>query len=280
MMNINKRGASHADWAISLGIFLVYILSMLMIIQPGAQPIYKEDRLLKIAKDNYKADTDYRFYKTPLIIDTTDKDFAGAGAYTVRIEGDLPFSGDGNDFGVAAEDADGNLVPLDNFEIVLSETADDRIIFINNVESGRNAFYVISNAKAAGEPDTYERIAVPPTDSYISDARNNFTLIFGSTEVLIGVDEAQLAGGAVVCSTPEDYADMKEAWAYPAGKDFATFYADGSSPRYSALIDVCNMAEPYEQASVFVEEWAARVFGTADGKYGNTQPIRMVVRVW
>ncbi|MBU2638801.1 MAG: hypothetical protein KJ955_07545 [Nanoarchaeota archaeon] len=274
-MNIGKSGASHADWAISLGIFLVYILSMLMIIQPGAQPIYKEDRLLKIAKDNYKNSTSYSFYKTPLIIDTADLDFAGADTYTVRVEGDLPFAGDGNDFAVAIG-VDGNLVPLDNFEIVLADGA-DRIVFISSVAVGKNTFYVISNARAVGVPDGYpDRGTVLPTDSYISDARLNFTLVFGSTEVLTGVDEAQLTAGSVVCAIPGHYAALKEAWAYPASKDFVTFYAGGSSPRYTALNEVCNQSQPYEQASVFVEEWATRLVN----KTGVTEPIRMVVRVW
>lgn len=271
MMNTGKRGASHADWAISLGIFLVYILSMLIIIQPGAQPIYKEERLLKIAKDNYKADTEYIFYKTPIIIDTAGMDFAGEGTYAVRLDGDLPFSGDGNEFAVATM-VGGALVPVGNFEIVLG--AGGRILFNGLVSPGKNTFYVISNARAVGDADTYGRL--PASGTEISEAKGNFTLIFGSTEVLAGVDEAQLTSGTIRCSSAEQYTALKGAWDYPSGKDFVTFYAEGSSPRYPALIDVCNQAEPFEQASVFVEEWAANKLD----KLGNAEPVRMVVRVW
>lgn len=288
MVNINKKGASHADWAISLGIFLLYILSMLMIIQPGVQPIYKEDRLLKIAKDNYMAMTEYRFYKTPVVIDTTGMAFAGPGSYMVTINGDMPFAGDENTYAITGADG----VPLDRFYISF---AVGKISFDANILAGRNTFYVISNSRAFGDPQAYSR-ASPAAATEISNNAAplaNFTSHFGTTEILAGVDEEPLmtdvntAGGVLCGDDDAQYVALKRLWAYPAGKEFTTYYTTTASPRYTAadVVGICDQTEPYEQANVFVEEWATRLFQTSDdpavgGRYGNTMPIRMGVKVW
>lgn len=283
---MNKRGASHADWAISLGIFLLYILSMLMIIQPGVEPFYREDQLLKIATDNFKENTAYSFYKTLLIIDTTDMEFSAAGSYMVTLNDIFPFSGDVNNYAVT--DASG--VPLPNFRIVedWSEISFDAVI-----NAGENRFYIISNKPAIGDPDTYSRnvpiLSPEITDTAVPTA--NFTLTIGSTEATYGVSESLLAKavneGGANCMLPEEeieenYITLKGMWKYPRSKDLSVYYVDGSSPQYelAALQNVCVAAAPYAQANVFVEEWATRMFFEDTGKEGITTPIRMGVKVW
>ena len=295
---MNKRGASHADWAISLGIFLLYILSMLMIIQPGVEPFYREDQLLKIATDNFKENTAYSFYKTPLIINTAavGVDFAGPGSYMITLKDVFPFSGDVNYYAIT--DALG--VPLPNFKIV-----DDwsEISFDSAIIAGENRFYLISNKPAIGYPDIYSR-DVPTGSPEISDdtvslpehPTANFTLIIGSTEATYGVSEALLArnvnDGGANCMLPEseiedNYVTLKGMWKYPRSKDLSLYYVDGSSPQYelAALQNVCIASQPYAQANVFVEEWATRMFKASEnpaigGRYGKSNPIRMGVKVW
>ncbi|MFH1066040.1 MAG: hypothetical protein V1734_06040 [Nanoarchaeota archaeon] len=292
---MNKRGASHADWAISLGIFLLYILSMLMIIQPGVEPFYREDQLLKIATENFKENTAYSFYKTPLIIDTNGMQLTVPADYLVQLNVQLPFSGENvNNYAITNGDLD--ILKKFNIEEGWSSVSFNAVIESNQVYT----FYMISNKKADGSSDEYigPGIREPPSGTIISDTAlptANFTLTIGSTEALYGVSQALLAqevslpdSKGVSCQTgtaeeqEDKYNDLKTIWKYPRSKDFVAYYVDGSSPQYEItdLHDICVAAEPYEQANVFVEEWATRMFTTANGKTGEANPIRMGVKVW
>ncbi|MFA5887952.1 MAG: hypothetical protein WC852_04555 [Candidatus Nanoarchaeia archaeon] len=284
---MNKRGASHADWAISLGIFLLYILSMLMIIQPGVEPFYREDQLLKIATDHFKENTAYSFYKTPLIINVAGMELPVSADYMVTLNDAFPFSGDVNNYAVT--DALG--VPLPNFRIAEDWSQISFDAFIDNAVE--NKFYIISNKPAIGVSDTYSR-NVPVLSPEITDTAvptANFTLTIGSTEATYGVSESLLArlvnDGGANCMLPEykideNYVTLKGMWKYPTSKDLSLYYVEDSSPQYEItdLKNVCAAAAPYAQANVFVEEWATRMFTTANGKTGEVNPIRMGVKVW
>lgn len=285
---MDKRGANHADWAISLGIFLLYILSMMMIIQPGVQPFYKEDELLKVVTENYKAYTSFVFYKTPIIIDTTDTATV-AGTYTVTINGPLPFSGSINSYAVI--DSEGNKMPLYIADGFASMSFDAPII------KGINLFYIISNKLGDGTSIEYQRDS--PAFSSVIENDVGYILTIGSTETLQGVSDALMVREVDDESSPlpgvncEDtnaeqkqikYEMLKRVWGFPRSKDFLIFYTDTASAQYATenIQPVCMAAVPYEQANVVVEEWATRMFvPNGDGEYmGETQPIRMVARVW
>ena len=55
---MSKKGSTHVDWAISMGIFLTYILTMFILIQPGIEPIQKNDQLIEGA--NAKIENAYK----------------------------------------------------------------------------------------------------------------------------------------------------------------------------------------------------------------------------
>ncbi|MDI6737750.1 MAG: hypothetical protein QME12_04520 [Nanoarchaeota archaeon] len=294
---MNKRGTSHADWAISLGIFLLYILSMLMLIQPGVQPFYKEGELLSIVTENYRDSTSFAFYKTLIVIDTTDMNFTpGTSEYLVTLNAEtgaaFPFSGDPNDYAVT----DRNMASLDNFYIAHGW---DVIRFKAPItDTPDNKFYIISNKLADGTSKPYldrgdASSGLEISNSDIAPHTPNFTLTIGSTEVLQGVSEdllkkdADLLGlyclDANLGQAERKYGAIKRRWGFPTSKDFMILYADTASAMYNPedapvgnIHPVCRNALPYEQANVVVEEWAARIVD----EFGNTVPIRMVARVW
>ena len=65
---MDKKAVSHVDWAISMGIFLVYVLSMFVMIQPGMQPFYKENTMIGIAEEQLQLDIYYNITRIPLYI--------------------------------------------------------------------------------------------------------------------------------------------------------------------------------------------------------------------
>ncbi|MFH0798406.1 MAG: hypothetical protein V1906_03275, partial [Candidatus Woesearchaeota archaeon] len=92
-----KRGASHADWAVSMGIFIVYILSMFIMVQPGAQKVFREDNLIKIVEEGIMGASEYAIEKTPIYV--TLKAGILAGTYDIKLskDSDMPLLDGNND---------------------------------------------------------------------------------------------------------------------------------------------------------------------------------------
>ena len=65
---IKKRGSTHVDWVMSIGIFLIYLLALFIIIKPGVREIYSEDTLLSIVENNVKGNIVWTIKETPLFI--------------------------------------------------------------------------------------------------------------------------------------------------------------------------------------------------------------------
>jgi len=76
-----KKGASHVDWAISMGIFLVFIMLTFIFLRPGTEQVYKGDVLLKIIEDGLKEKGYYTVEKQLLFIDYS----GSGGTWDVRI---------------------------------------------------------------------------------------------------------------------------------------------------------------------------------------------------
>src|SRR3989338_4848371 len=65
---MNKRGASHTDWAISMAIFIMYILLLIIFLKPGVAPIYKPEGLMQLVEDNFFEETSWVVRETWLDI--------------------------------------------------------------------------------------------------------------------------------------------------------------------------------------------------------------------
>jgi len=78
-----KKGASHVDWAISMGIFLVFIMLTFIFLRPGTEPVYKGDMLLKVVEDGLNENGTYLLDKGFLVIDPA---IPSDGEYWIRIK--------------------------------------------------------------------------------------------------------------------------------------------------------------------------------------------------
>ncbi|MEK6937170.1 MAG: hypothetical protein AABW58_03815 [Nanoarchaeota archaeon] len=54
---IGKRGGIHVDWAISMGLFLVYVILLFIVIKPGSYPIHKPESLFTIVENTFLSNT-------------------------------------------------------------------------------------------------------------------------------------------------------------------------------------------------------------------------------
>ncbi len=80
-----KKGATHVDWAISMGIFLVYVLLMFIFLKPATEPTYSETSLLDIVHSGLKNDTTFTIQKKYLTITPQGDEFNQGKEYRLRI---------------------------------------------------------------------------------------------------------------------------------------------------------------------------------------------------
>lgn len=66
-----KKGASHVDWAISMGLFMVFVMLALIFLKPGTEPVYEGDTLLKIVRTQLENSSQYIVEKQLLSISST-----------------------------------------------------------------------------------------------------------------------------------------------------------------------------------------------------------------
>lgn len=63
----NKKG-DHVDWAISMGIFLLYLIGLFILLRPGVTPTYKPEGLLQILETNLMNEITYEVREIPLFV--------------------------------------------------------------------------------------------------------------------------------------------------------------------------------------------------------------------
>ena len=80
---MDKRGASHIDWVISIGIFIVYVLLLLVWIKPGYEPVFEQEILVNIIKNNIEKDHGFEVFKTLVVADNCG---AANGYYTFDLD--------------------------------------------------------------------------------------------------------------------------------------------------------------------------------------------------
>lgn len=86
---IKKRGAIHVDWVISMGIFLIYLIILLVFIKPSYKAKFEEDVLTKMVKDEFLNQNNV---SAGFIVYTTKVCEAGVGPSSIKeqLKGKLP----------------------------------------------------------------------------------------------------------------------------------------------------------------------------------------------
>lgn len=84
-----KKGATHVDWAISMGIFLIYVLLMFIFLKPATEPTYNGNTLLETVYTGLENDTTYTVQRGYFIIKPKDLESIphdSEGRYNIRIK--------------------------------------------------------------------------------------------------------------------------------------------------------------------------------------------------
>lgn len=266
---MGKKAASHVDWAISMGIFLLYVLSMFIMIQPGIQPLQQSSNLVTVVEDGLKTDLYYNITKIPIYIEMKDVEGATIDAgKTVRIS-PLPVSGTNADFNVTFRPP---LTPQTETSVMFDISVNE-LKFATPVAMSRGQTYVFWLYYSPNKYRTF-----PPPGPPVGEGLYDYT--YGAPEKISGIDSAKLASFTInKCADTTKYAALKDKWAFPSGKDFSIYYVPSGKVPYDLntdKIDLCNKAQPYDQSDLYVKEWSDWILNTD----GTLKPTVINVKIW
>lgn len=244
-----KKGISHIDWAISMGIFLVYILSMFIFLRPSlTQPVLQED-LFPVLLEGLNKDIKYTIEKIPLYIDYTGDDKTIA-RITFTETNEFPFQGDDKDF--ALLDQNNNYLPF--IANLNNQLGSIKFQYDYGLRNNRKyIFFLLYSSNL-----DYQSFIPTPEDENIPEeqiAKNDedFTYKFGITESITGVSTDKLNE----LKNNYDYQALKQNWKFPNTQEFSLTIYDSSTFQYSQNDEILNFNKnaTSQQANIYTKEF-------------------------
>nr|MBI4156141.1 hypothetical protein [Candidatus Woesearchaeota archaeon] len=254
-----SKGASHIDWAISMGIFIIYIMSLLIFVQPGLEETSDRTILLTILESGFKDYTYHDLEKTPLFINTSSSD--GNYKFQIIFNNNFPFTGNEEDFTLT--DKDNSQVPFDLNLNANSNMNFDVAIKGNNF---KNLFWLLYMQDA-----NYDNLPVSQDQRIIlQESNNQFNYKFGTVETISGINQEKL-------DLLKQETDLRKRFNYPETNGLMINVIDSASFNYqeSDIIYIFKTSDPDEE-NIFVKD----IKDTILLKDGTKKEVVINFRVW
>lgn len=287
-----KKGASHVDWAISMGLFLVFVMLALIFLRPGTEQIYKGDTLLKIIEDGLEEDGYYSIEKQFLVIEPTS---ISSDKYEMRIRNPTQY-GVNPDWKINKAHlglVNNSLGTVPSEELLyIPYDLDDEYCNINPSDCLGDVLdietYLIDNEKNIFWFMYSEDVNYPQYDVGIEFPSNpeegcfgtgtclldgeNFTYEFGVSEISRGFSEDKLNDLESV-----DYAILKNDWDIPLDKNFRVTVINLTAYKEDGIDFFRGSEDPVPTGvSIFVKEWKD---WTLTPK-GELAPVEVRIELW
>ncbi len=274
---MNKKGESHVDWAVSMGIFLVYVMSMFMLIQPGIQPFYSETNLVGIIENQLDLNLNYEIAKTPIYIDITSVPPEEGLKPEQYVEIDMGGSISKSDIKLVYQAKDVTETESKFLVTSVPKAATSNIKFANPTGSplqkaDNPSIFIVYYSK--GRYNYGPNADLNPGEPF--SAR---IITHGTTEYLRGIDEQALTEfESLNCDSPAKYQELKEKWAFPPEKEFSLYYVEAEQIPYDMKDAkyLCNQVQPYDQSNVYAKEWSEWILNPD----GTIKPVIYNIRIW
>ncbi len=284
-----KKGASHVDWAISIGIFLIYVLGLIVFLRPGIQPLLNEDVLIKIVQNNFNNETYLTVGMAPLLINLTN---APTGRYSVQINKGFPY--DWTKENVSILDQYGSHLPT----YIRQSTCDINgcdLIFDANVERYTiNKFTILHSSafypNASASSLNGSLIVIENYDPVLQ--KGNFTYSIGVNEDIKGVYLPYLDNFLKSYTNTSSYPNLKKKWKFPDTREFAFYlcnnknawnycYANPTNGPYDGATlnfdsSLYNITAPSKDTNIFVKEYKDWIIN----RKGERIIVRILIQVW
>lgn len=240
---MDKRG-SHADWAISMGIFLVYLLVLFIIIRPGTEKVYDEKILLDIVEGKFNEEVKWTVKMSPLFVKKCE---AGPRATKIIVKDES----ENWKFTNVKTDKYACINKQGDFELICA--IGENCICADGCPSVKGNFdlYYIPEGKAERETSPKLKFECLGIEKWCSAE-------VGSSENLEGINWIWLNELKNM-----EYDTIKENWNFP--RDFSI-----------TINDEKIGGEPYENANVFVREWN----DFEVNEKGERKEVKISVKVW
>lgn len=249
---MNKKG-SHVDWAISIGIFLVYLIGLFILLRPGVTPVHKPEGLLNILEDRFNEEVMWEVREIPIILQKDCRgEFIGGSWYGPSIE--LKVSDDWK-FSSVITPKPNDGVEWSNGVLRCSREICEYKIEKPKLEIGYTVIYY-PNKKKWGPPDLVLE-TIPEKKDYCE-------VILGASISKFGINRGWLGE-----LKSKDYNDLKDEWGFPEDKDFAIYEND--------LNNKINGAEVIPQGvNVFSKEIKTNFLSNR----GELDSVTIIIQVW
>jgi len=246
---MNKRG-SHADWAISMGIFLIYLLVLFIIIRPGIEPIHNENTLLDIAESKFNKDVKWVVKMTPLIVEKC----LAVGSSETKISVD----DEEKSWTIT------NLIP-DKVHKDVQYCVPSGVLTCGGLKVCPEVRDVVFDMYYV--PKTERDLDVNPKLKVECSAEAEYCkATLGSSEDFEGIRYVWLSKLIAEGKDEKGYDVIKERWTFPESRDFS-IYIDG---------DQILGGKPYENANIYVREWED--WYVYDD--GERKPVKVSINIW
>lgn len=241
---MKKRGLTHIEWAISMGIFLIALIFFFILLRPGAKPAYEQEALMDIVEKNFNENFVWQVKKTPVFIKALEvppkKD--EPRFISVITPANWRFS--------KVEPETYQSLKYDFSEKILRIECN---IGICKTDRGPIVVYYYPGPKEITREET-----VIIAKCNIQD-KDKCEVELGSTENFEGISLDRIK--------KLNYKDLKKDWEYPESKEFAI---------YLNKVNITDNPEPGQQDNVFVKELRTWVLD----KDGHRENAVVSLRTW
>jgi len=246
-----KKGLDYVDWAMSVGIFIIYIILLFTVFKPQLQKDYSEDFLLNIVENNIKENLYDNLEKYPLFIELTG---TPEGNYLIKIP-DLPPN--------SKWQVENTTVINPNFEFLKTQVIEGiSINFDSSLTSpGKNTFYILHSNKIKFHTD------IPSNPNLLNDPDTQFDYQIGVGELIYGLSYNKTE------SLEPDYEKLKEQWNFPSQRDFSIKVYNFSS--IYPMIDYTHVNPPKEK-NIYVRQWSTWLLNNNSIQ----TPVWINIQVW
>lgn len=246
------KGASHIDWAISLGLFFVYLLSLLIFLRPGLEEAIDRSTLVDVLEAEFENYVDYDLETTPIFLKHSTTGFF---QLQITFIGGFPIDGASEDF--AMVDVNENFLP---FSLSGNTLSFDAFIIGNDVQNVFWLNYI--------EGINYNNPAPSQSRIILSDVDFGYEL--GATEIKKGIDKNQL-------DALEAESNLKQTLKYPEANGFLISIIDSSSYDYLTTDTIYTFdSGDLTSENVFVKE-SKDIILNIDG---SEQDVIINIRIW
>lgn len=243
-----KKGFGYVDLVISVGIFIIYILSIFIFFKPGIQEEYNPTYLNTIIEQSLKKDLYWQVEKMPIFINS----FLLLGVEgNKKFELEFPFNNWQNN---------ANLYDSDLNEIGFQFDNPNKLIFETYIKKGFNkkTFYITHSSE----------ISNPPLLSGTT-LTTQFIYKYGVKENLYGINGQNLTDYL----NNIDYNTLKNNWHYPTTKNFQISITNIEG---TILSEVNSNISPPKESEVSVLRWNDFILD----KSGERTQVIVNIKTW